>query len=192
MSHSSPMRWALVALAVVLSGCGSTVPDTVPTEAGTDASIDVGVDAGKDVAVDSPSDVITGGDATTVDAGPGTYAAYGIIGGLDRVRIAKTVGSTCFYIQLVSPGSQTGGLTLPSKWGFEFARAVQPAAACNPAYLGPISNSFDASSQSGTISFTANPIPQTIQSVSATLVFANAPVWCPASESFSATNVTVQ
>ena len=115
-----------------------------------------------------------------------------MIGGLDRVRIAKTVGTTCFYIQLVSPSSQTGGLTLPSKWGFEFARAVQPAAACNPAYLGPISNSFDASSQSGTIAFTGSSIPQTIQSVSATLVFANNPVWCPASESFSATNITVQ
>lgn len=188
-------------VAFALWGCGSTAPGDPPSDAGgdgttgKDATSDGAADAAKDVAIDSPGDasVVDGaGDATTVDAGPGTYAAYAMIGGLDRVRIAKTVGSTCFYIQLVSPSSQTGGLALPNKWGFELARAVQPAAACNPAYLGPISNSFDASSQSGTIVFTGNGIPQTIQSVSATLVFANNPVWCPASEGFSATNVTVQ
>lgn len=191
------MRHAVVVSALVLWGCGGTTSDVIPSDAAVDrtngdGAADASVDSAPDVAVDAPSDASTGGDATTIDAGPGNYAAYAMIGGLDRVRIAKTVGSTCFYIQLVSPGSQTGGLTIPNKWGFEFARAVQPAAACNPAYLGPISNSFDASSQSGTIAFTGNTIPQTIQSVSATLVFANNPVWCPASESFSATNVPVQ
>lgn len=51
---------------------------------------------------------------------------------------------------------------------------------------------FDATSQSGTISFSGNPYPQSITSVMVTLNFANNPNWCPASEVFSAANLMVQ
>lgn len=186
-----------VFIALMACGCGTTLPDAVAVDAssdgaaGSDGSADTSADAPNDVATDSASDAGAGGDAS-LDAGPGTYAAYGLIGGLDRVRVAKIVGGTCFYVQLVSPSSINGGLTLPNNWGFESARAVQPAAACNPAYLGPISNTFDATGQSGTIAFSGNGIPATIQSVTATLTFANNPLWCPPSEAFSATNITVQ
>jgi hypothetical protein len=145
----------------------------------------------KDGATDSPDDSTMMGSDSSTDAGPGAYAAYAIIGGLDRLRIAKTVGGTCFYIQLVSPNTMGGGLTLPQNWGFESARAVQPAAACNPSYLGPITNTFDATSQSGTIQFPSIS-PKTVTSVMATIVFANNPMWCPPSETFSATNIPVQ
>ena len=167
--------------------------DTAPDAGKGDATVTDGsmTDGSMDAASDGAMDDVTQTESGT-DAGPGTYKAYAIIGGLDRLRIAKTVGGTCFYIQLVSPSNNTGGLTLPNNWGFEFARALQPAAACDPKYLGPITNTFDASSQSGTISFSGNPYPTTITSVMVTLNFANHPMWCPASEVFSATNVMVQ
>lgn len=168
--------------------------DDVATEGGFDATMngDGASDSSTtDSTTDSPNDSMMGTDAPS-DAGAGLYAAYGIIGGLDRLRIAKTVGNTCFYIQLVSPSQNTGGLTLPQSWGFESARALQPAAACNPKYAGPITNMFDATSQSGTIAFSGMGIPTTVTSVMATLVFANNPMWCPASEPFSATNIMVQ
>ena len=192
------MRNVLILFALVGCGCGgTTVPDAVAVDASTDGvtggdgAVDASADAPKDAVTDSTSDAGAGGDAA-FDAGSGTYAAYGLIGGLDRVRVAKIVGGTCFYIQLVTPGSVKGGLTLPNNRGFEFARAVQPAAACNPAYLGPVTNTFDATSQSGTIAFSGNGIPQTIQSVTATITFASNPIWCPPSEAFSATNIPVQ
>jgi hypothetical protein len=167
------------------------VLDDVAPEGGLDATMnDAATDgSAKDGAADSSNDSMMGTDSS--DADSGNYAAYAIIGGLDRLRIAKTVGNTCFYIQLVSPNTMTGGLTLPSNWGFESARALQPAAACNPAYLGPITNMFTATGQSGTIQF-PSVSPKTVTSVMATIVFANNPMWCPASETFSATNIPVQ
>ncbi len=139
-------------------------------------------------------DAAGGGDATgTADANDGsTYAAYGIVGGLNRLRVAKTLasGATCFAIDLVQGGTQNSGLTLPSDWGFEMALALQPGAACNPAYAGPIGQSHQASSQSGTISWTGTGIPTSVD-VHAMLVFANAPSWCPPSESLIATSVAV-
>ena len=148
---------------------------------------------GSDTAMEvSTSDAADASQDASFDAGPGTYTAYGLIGGLDRVRIVKSVGNLCFFIQLVSPNNNGQGLTLPAGWGFEYARALEPAVACNPSYLGPISNSFDATSQSGTIAFAGMGIPQTIQSIAATIVFANNPMWCPASVAFGAMNINVQ
>ena len=134
-----------------------------------------------------------GGDGPQVsDASDGsTYAAYAIVGGLDRVRVAKTIagGATCFAIDLVQNGTQNSGLTLPSGWGFEMALAMQPGAACNPAYTGAPGQSRQTTSQSGTISWTGS-FPTTLD-VNATLAFTNPPSWCPPSEGMLATNVAV-
>jgi hypothetical protein len=181
----------------LVAACGGSAAvgdggsDAAPADGASDGAIG---DAAKDTSADAPSDGASddSGDAGTVDAGPGTYAAYGLPGGLDRLRIAKTVGGTCFMLGLVWPGNNPGGLTLPAQWGFDYARAMQPAAACNPAYLGPISNMLSATSQSGTVTWAGSGIPQTVQSVNVTLVFASPPVWCPASEILLATNLTVQ
>jgi len=132
-------------------------------------------------------------DASAVDGSDGaTYAAFAFIGGLDHVRITKNVGATCFSVQLLSPGSNSGGLALPTGWAFESAEAMQPGLACDPRYLGPITNSFSATSQSGTITWQGSGVPQAVQSVQVTLVFASNPPWCPPSELVSASNVAVQ
>lgn len=193
--YNACMKRAAMFGVLLLAGCGSTgaVDDGgVPDGSAKDGA------GGADASVDAPGDALgdapasdSGGDGG-VDAGPGTYAAYGLAGGLDRVRIAKTVGGTCFMLGLVWPGNNPGGLTLPAQWGFEYARAVQPAAACNPAYLGPISGMFDATSRSGSVSWSGMGIPSTIQSVNVTLNFAGAPVWCPASEVLTTSNLPVQ
>lgn len=128
------------------------------------------------------------GDATS---GDGSYAAYAIVGGLDRLRVAKLRGDTCFEVQLVRPGTDGGGLALPAGWGFEQARALQPALACNPSYAGPIQNSFDASARAGSIRWQGNAVT-TVDAIDVTLTFANAPAWCPASEALAATAVHVQ
>jgi hypothetical protein len=132
-------------------------------------------------------------DAPMVD-GSGTpgYAAFAMIGGLDHLRITKTVGGTCFAIQLVSPGTGSGGLTLPSGWAFESAQAMQPGLACDPRYLGPVMNIFMASSQSGAIAWQGSGVPQAVQNVQVTLVFAGNPPWCPPSEVASASDIPVQ
>ncbi|HEV8331466.1 MAG TPA: hypothetical protein VGQ22_08610, partial [Steroidobacteraceae bacterium] len=114
-----------------------------------------------------------------------------IIGGLNRIRIARIDTDTCFAIQLVNPGTNSSALTLPADWAFEFARAVQPIGACNPAYLGPISNMFEASDATGTITWTASGTPMLIENVQVTLTFANPPMWCPPSTTLSATNLEV-
>jgi hypothetical protein len=130
-------------------------------------------------------------DAAPDAATPATYSAHAIIGGLDRVVIVKAVGGTCFALRLVSPDNDAGGLTLPAMWGLERATAMQPAAACVPGYTGPIANSFEATAQSGTITFQGAP-PASIASVAVTIMFAGAPAWCPPSEMLSATNIAVQ
>jgi hypothetical protein len=153
------------ALAICAMGCGGNAS---PTDAPT-----------SDGASDGPSDP--------------AYSAFAIIGGLDRLRITKTVGGTCFAIQLVSPPTAgNGGLTLPTNWGFESASAMQPGLACDPRYLGPISNVFEATAQSGTITWQGNNLPQSVQSVQVTLTFGGNPPWCPPSEVASAMNVPVQ
>jgi len=130
-------------------------------------------------------------DAPAVDGSDGaTYAAFAL--GPDHVRIAKNAGGTCFSVQLLSPGSNSGGLTLPTGWAFESAEAMQPGLACDPRYLGPITNSFSATSQSGTITWQGSGVPQAVQSVQVTLVFASNPPWCPPSELVSASSVAVQ
>src|SRR5439155_19485022 len=64
------------------------------------------------------------------DAGdPGMYAAYASIGGLDHLRVAKTIAGTCFAIDLASPGSNGMRVTLPANWGLTMATAMQPSAA---------------------------------------------------------------
>jgi len=142
----------------------------------------------------SHGDAGGGGDGSpAMDASDGsTYAAYAVIGGLNRLRVAKTIasGSTCFAIDLVEGGTMNSGLTLPSGWGFEMALALQPGAACNPAYTGPIGQSHQASSQSGSISWAGTGIPATV-TVDAMLVFTNPPSWCPPSAGLLATNVAV-
>jgi len=82
------------------------------------------------------------------------------------------------------------GVTLPSGWGLTMANAMQPPAACNPAYAGPITNSFAATAQSGTIAFQGNT-PTTVDSVAVTLTFTSPPAWCPPSELLSATAIPV-
>ena len=169
------------------------VDDVAPDASGkSDATLNEG--GTSDAANDSSGDASNDGTTTEsgTDAGPGNYTAFGIIGGLDRLRIVKTVGNTCFEVQLVTPSNNKGNLTLPNNWGFEMAQAIQPAAGCDPKYLGPITNSFMASSQSGTVNFPGPQIPQTVTSLMVTLTFANNPNWCPASELLSATNVPVQ
>jgi hypothetical protein len=118
-----------------------------------------------------------------------SYAAYAIVGGLDRLEIAKTGDAMCFAIFLVHPGSATG-VALPSGWGVERAAALQPAAACNPAYLGPVSNMFASTGALGTISWQGTA-PQMIDSVQVTLSFDNHPAWCPQSEVLATTNLAV-
>jgi hypothetical protein len=135
----------------------------------------------------SPSDA----PASTDAMGDG-YAAFAMIGGDNRIRITKNAGMTCFAIQLVSPGTGSGGLTLPNGWAFESAQAMQPGLACDPRYLGPVTASFQATSQSGTITWQGGGVPQAVQSVQVTLVFAGNPPWCPPSEVVSASNVPVQ
>src|SRR5689334_13383185 len=134
----------------------------------------------------SPSDAPADGDPS-----PG-YAAFGMPGAQNHLRITRAVDTTCFSIQLVSPGTGNGGLTLPSGWAFESAQAMQPAPACDPRYLGPISHLFEASSQTGAIAWQGSGVPQAVQSVQVTLTFANNPAWCPPSEVATASNVPVQ
>jgi hypothetical protein len=135
-----------------------------------------------------------GGDgAAKTDASDGsTYAAYAITGNLERLRVAKTLasGSTCFAFDLVQNGTVNGGLVLPSGWGFEVATAMQPGIACNPAYLGPIANSYQASTQSGSISWQGSAVPTSVD-VDATMHFSNPPTWCPTSAGLLASNVPV-
>jgi hypothetical protein len=137
-------------------------------------------------------------DASTVDraatdaSGVGTYMAYALIGGLDRVRITKVAGSTCFEIQLVSPGSNGRGLTLPTNWGLDFARAMQPIGACDPRYTGPVQNMLDTSSQTGTIAWTGTSPPQIVDSVQATLNFTGNAWFVPPNQMFATTNLQVQ
>jgi len=139
---------------------------------------------------DTPNDAVA--DSPPVEAGPGVYTAYGVAGGYDHVAVIKAVGSTCFVIGLRSPDNTGAGLTLPASWGFEYARAMQPAQACSPYYMGPITNTFDATSQSGTIAWNGTGIPMSISSMSVTLGFAMNPMWCPPSETLAAMNIQVQ
>jgi hypothetical protein len=131
----------------------------------------------------------TGGDASS--GGGGEYAAYATIGGLDHLRITKTVGSTCFAIDVANPDANGAGLTLPPNWGFAGAAAMQPAAACDPTYPGLIRNQFAASSQSGVLTWQGANIPTTVDRVQATMKFAHPPDWCPASEPLDASSVPV-
>ena len=190
----------VIALVGVFAACGGTSADV---DAGDGAAADGATDATTGDAATGDAAADSGaGDAAASDSGPdagpgsdggaGVYTAYGLPGGLDRVRIAKTVGGTCFMLGLVWPSMNTGGLTLPQGWGFDYARAVQPAAACNPKYLGPISATYDATAKSGAVVWSGMGIPQTVTSVSVVLTFANPPAWCPASEPLSASNLPVQ
>jgi hypothetical protein len=136
---------------------------------------------------------------SNIDAAPdslmppaGAYAAFQLIGGLDRVVITKTVGTTCFALRLVSPAMDAMGLALPPNWGLELAQAMQPAAACNPSFDGPITDAFEAKSQSGKVEWLENGLPQAITTLNVTLDFGDPPPWCPVTEALSATNIPVQ
>ena len=155
-------------LAVLLVACGDASPSSL------DAAVDApGSDAPKDAQVNA------------------SYAAYATIGGMDRIRITKSTGPTCFVIGLVSPAAGGNDIVLPAGWVEEFAEARQPAAACNPSYVGPVANTHVASARSGMIAWSGMP-PSTIDSVQVTLTFANNPAWCPPSESLTATSLAVQ
>lgn len=130
----------------------------------------------------------------TIDAAPGTYQAWAIISALNRVRIANLTTDVCFEVQLYNPVTNTSAITLPPEWALDHARAVQPMIACNPAYLGPIQNTFDATDAAGAIEWTApsNMTPTKFDSVQVTLTFANPPSWCPPSTTLSVSNLVVQ
>jgi hypothetical protein len=137
----------------------------------------------------------TGGDATgdaTVDAAGDPYIARGMPGGLDRVRIWKTNDTTCVALQLVTPSSGGVGLSLPTDWGVDLAFAAQPIAACDPLYLGTVTNMFDATGQLGTVAFTGGPIPTVITNLDVTLSFVPGnPSWCPPSAQLLAVDLPV-
>lgn len=85
--------------------------------------------AGTDTSAAS-TDTSTG---STTGGSPISYSAVAIIGGLDRVRIAKADhdADLCTLLSLVSPASM-GPLTIttPEGWSVEFASISAGAAAC--------------------------------------------------------------
>src|SRR5579885_3460245 len=94
---SSTSRYSLrmrAFLFLFCAGCGSSqILDDVAHDASFDSTMDATKDAIADATMDATNDATMDAtnDATGGDAGPGMYAAYAIIGGLDRLRIAKTV-----------------------------------------------------------------------------------------------------
>lgn len=171
----------LVALAA--GACkGKNATDASSAETGADASGPGGDDGG-----------LNGGggltDGALTDGGAGTYAAFYLPGGLDRIHIVKTdpTRDVCFVVGLAGPSSshEPGRLTLPEGWELEFARALQPAGACEPNYDGSIAGGAEAQSASGTIAWEGS-LPQTIASIAIELAFP------PFVESMSATDIPVK
>lgn len=193
----------MVAVALLSSGLGCLTLQAC----GGDDTVSPADAGGKDSAVSDAShpDVISGQDAgadaslpqdssiaeASADAGAGTYTAYKLIGGLDRVVIFKAdaVRNVCFELRLIAPGSTSGGLTLPSMWSFDSAKVTHDATACAKQYMGA-AQTWPVASQSGTVAWTGY-LPNTLD-VSVTLVFSGQPGWAPSSELLSATNVTAQ
>ena len=138
-----------------------------------------------------PGDGSAAGDGQTIDTIASSYAAWEIVGGLNRIRIGRLETATCYEIQLNYPSTNASSLSLPASWAFEHARAKQPSGACDPRYLGPVAMMFEASDATGAISWQATGVPTIIESVQVTLSFTNAPTWVSPSTAFSATNLEV-
>lgn len=72
-----------------------------------------------------------GADASFEEA---SYAAYALVGALDRIRIVKNdwVDDVCYGLGLVAPGtSGTLGINVPDGWDVEFAYASPGATSCD-------------------------------------------------------------
>jgi len=134
------------------------------------------------------------GDGMVIDTPiTGSYVVWALLGGLNRLRFGLIESTTCYQIELVNPGTNTGSLSVPADWAFEYARVQQPSGSCDPRYAGPVQMSYEASDVTGTISFQAiSPnLPTIIDSVQATVAFTSPPFWVPPSKAFSATNIEV-
>ena len=124
----------------------------------------------------------------------GDYTAYNIVSGLYRYRIVKAdpTRNVCFMIGLVGTMPNTTGVSLPPDWNVEYARALQPAAACQPSSVGDPTATVDASNVTGAIAWVGGPAATSFDSVDVTVTFDGRPAWCPPSERFSATNLKIQ
>jgi hypothetical protein len=131
------------------------------------------------------------GDPPQIDAGPAQFTAIALPGGLDRMVIIKSFGDTCIGITVVNPG-QGGVLGLPPNWGLESASARQPAAACDPRFAGPVTDSFEATFVAGAATWQGSPFPAVIQNIDARLEFDGAPSWCPPSDDLRAADLPVE
>ena len=183
---------------VLLSfGCGGADAVAVVDSGGADApgldssKVDASTDGGgTDASVVDGAGVDASDASTTTDAGAGTYTAYALIGGYDRVVIFKAdpQRNLCFELRLVAPPQSSGGLTLPSMWGFESAKVTHDSAACVKQYMGA-GQTWPVASQSGVVSWVGY-LPKTLD-IDVTLVFSGQPNWAPAAESLKAAAIVV-
>jgi len=118
-----------------------------------------------------------------------TCSAFATVGGLDHLRIVKVIDTACFSIDLVNPGSNGSGVTLPTGWGFVSAQAMQPSGACTP--NAPIGATAPASHQTGAIGWQVTGTPTIVENLHVTLTFDVPPEWCPPVEVLDAANVSV-
>ncbi len=192
----SSVTWGL---ACACAGCGSSsaaLPDasgdaTMSADAGSDGSNDATVKDSGDSAMDSPLLADTGSDGPKPDAGPGTYTAYYIPGGYDRVVVFKAdpMRKLCFEVRLRYPDNVTSGLTLPSMWGLESAGIYDDDQACVKFYLGG-ATFVAATTQTGTIAMQG--MPPTKLDIDVTMTWQGAPMWVPPSEKLATMALAVQ
>lgn len=182
-------------LFLLVLGCGGdsvSAADAGGVDAlGTDSKVDSSAtDSGADTSVADGSVVDASDASMTPDAGAGTYTAYALIGGYDRVVIFKSdpQHNVCFELRLVSPPQSSGGLTLPSMWGFESAKVTHDSAACVKQYMGA-AQTWPVASQAGVTSW-AGYLPKTLD-IDVTLTFSGQPNWAPATEQLKATALVV-
>ena len=82
---------------------------------------------------DPPPSVPDAGPVAPDASAAESYAAYAVIGALDRIRIVKIdwANDVCYGIGLVSPTMQgTFGIAVPAGWDVEFAYAALGADSC--------------------------------------------------------------
>lgn len=132
-------------------------------------------------------------DTTTGDPGNGTYAAFYLPGGLDRilVRKADTDADLCTSVLFVWPGMPSPGLTLPPEWGLQWAQIHDGAADCldpqaqlvNGVFGDPVTGSADW--------ITMDFCPQTLD-IDVVVTFPPEQPWVPPKDTLKATALPVQ
>ena len=100
--------------------------------------------------------------AATAARAPSAITAAAIIGGLDRIVVAKrdTSRNLCVNVVLVAPQAPPAGLTLPANYGLQSA-SVGPASACptltvQPTQGGPVTGKVEDLTTTPTIPATVN------------------------------------